>query len=169
MPSTNPLVIQWRNTKVVPLGIPLKVTKIGFVGADMSKLPLKDNGTITAKNFRDTAILFSDEDDWEINNTIANEPDEETRVLPFVTVLEGDNKVLYRAPLIMCYFLLDVATGMIINNSRLKKNPKLQNYVPFEIKFFNKPGKPDMRGNNLCALLNMRGDLGDDVIPLNGN
>jgi hypothetical protein len=154
---------------MVPLGIPLKVAKIGFFGTDPSKLPLKENGTITAKDFKEAmAVFFDNDEDPEIDKTV-HEPDDETQVLPFVTILEGDNKVTYRAPLIMSYFLLEVATGMIINNSRLRKNPNLENYVPFEIKFFNKPGKHDLRGRNLGALIEMCNDLGDDAISLTRN
>lgn len=166
MSSTTPLVIQWRTTKMVPLGIPLKVSKIGFFGSDPSKLPLKDNGTITARNFKEAMTAFFDNDeDPEIDKTL-KEPDDETQVLPFVTILEGNSKVTYRAPLIMSFFLLEVATGMIINNSRLRKNQNLENYVPFEIKFFNSPGKHDLRGRNLGALIEMCNDLGDNSISL---
>lgn len=71
---------------------------------------------------------FFDNDDPKIDKTL-REPDDETQVLPFVTIVEGNSKVTYRAPLIMSYFLLEVATGMIINNSRLRNNQNLENYV----------------------------------------
>jgi hypothetical protein len=151
---------------MVPLNRPLTVTKLSFLGVDNTSLPLKENGTITAKNFKEAMTIFFDNDeDPEIGKTIHVEPDEETQILPFVVILENGQNVMYRAPLIMAYFLLDIATGVIINNSRLRRQPNLRSYVPFEMTFFATQCQTIIRGD-VGKLLEMCNDLGDNTIPL---
>lgn len=157
MPSVNATTVTtWLAMDLVPLGIKQQVVGIGYFGVDMMKLPLKENGEITAKDVKNAVGNFFWVDDPEVEAT-CDEPDDESQVLPYVTILDGGEHKVYRAPMIMGYFLLDVATGLSLVNALPRKGRRPS---PVEMIFFVEKGSHPVEGNHLLTLARMGQSLG---------
>lgn len=140
----------WKSLKCVPAGRELCVYRITFFGADFTVLPFKPNGTITKRN------------------VCSDAPDEPT-VLAMITFEKAQDYEKYRVPLQMCELMLDIATGITLNDEYLGEDPLSRHGLPTKIRFFGNRGKFPIGGKILEKLLELRFSIKMEIPCLIGD
>jgi len=154
--ETNAVYV-WRTMGMVPLNKPVNVVSLGFLaGVDNTSLPLKYDGKITTrlfgecKNMLDHIIEPDSVEDFEIYR-YTHSDELKTFALPIVTIIEGNKRTKYRAPLIMHEEFLELFDGIGFYEVRKQMGVQKDDLVPFMMTFY-KDKKADSKDPRVPVL-----------------
>lgn len=139
----------WKSLECVPLEFDINVGRISFLGANFTMLPFKPDGTITKRDVYPNAS-------------------DEPIVLAILTHVIYDGYKKYRIPLQMCEFVLDLATGVNLNDEFWRRGLTPLS-LPVKMRFFNKRGNFPVGGKKLEDILNIRYAIKKEIPRIYGN